>query len=407
VGTCSLTFLAFLGAAGAVFCLLKTPVRRRVWLTLANAVFLTTVLGSWENAWLLAAFLLSGYAVVSTVQGGMRRTVPLLSIAVLLALFCWLKRYSFLKLFIPDPWLGHNLELLGLSYMTFKLIHMIVDAKDGTLGALNFPCFVNYQAGFFTLLAGPIQRYNDYRAYWERMDAPEDQRELLVAWNRVLNGVIKSGVLGALALHLYERAIDGVLARPDSAKLLLQFAAAFYLFPLYIYFNFAGYCDIVIGGARLVGLTLPENFDRPFAARNMIDFWNRWHITLSRWIRDYVFMTTYKWSAERWDRHRTAIGYLLLFLSIFLAGVWHGSTWNFLIFGVIQGLGVLSARLYGDILKQTLGQEGLRTYQNSRRAHIAAVLVTFHYICVGFIFFPGDLHKTFAILRAVASVFRS
>lgn len=405
MNTCSLQFLCFLGGVAGVFPFLRKPGHRRALLFLANIVFVAPALNSWKNAGFLGAFLLLGYGAVRHVKNGGRRIFPLISIAVLLAAFCWVKRYSFLELFIPVDWMRHGLELVGLSYMTFKLIHMIVDAKDGVLGPLSFPCYVNYQLGFFTLLAGPIQRYNEFQAFWERMDSPAGQQDLLAAWNRILNGIIKSGAFGALALLLYERAVDGALARPGAPKLLLQFFAAFYLFPLYIYFNFAGYCDIVIGGAALLGIALPENFNRPFLARNMIDFWNRWHITLSRWIRDYVFMTSYKWSAERWTRHRTAIGYFLLFVSIFLAGVWHGSTWNFLIFGVIQGAGVLSARLYGDTLKRALGQAGLKAYHEDRRVHAGAVLLTFHYTCASFLFFPGDLHKTMSLLRAVASVF--
>ena len=405
MNTSSLPFLLFLAAAAAIFALLKTPGQRRALLCLANLVFLAPALNSWESACLLAAFLAGGYAVVSSIKGGTRRMLPLASIAVLLAVFCWIKRYAFLRLFVPDHLLRHGLELVGVSYMTFKLIHMIVDAKDGVLGTLSFPCYVNYQLGFFTLLAGPIQRYNEFLAYWEAMDNSLGQEDLLLAWNRVLNGVLKSAVLGAVALYLYERAVDGILDRPGTATMLLHFLTAFYFFPLYIYFNFAGYCDIVIGGARLLGLTLPENFDRPFAARNMIDFWNRWHISLSRWIRDYVFMTSYKWSAEHWERSRTAIGYFLLFLSIFLAGVWHGSTWNFLVFGLIHGLGVLSARVYADMLKKILGQQRMKAYQESRWIHNTAVVLTFHYVCLAFLFFPSDMHKTLSILRAVGSVF--
>ena len=75
----------------------------------------------------------------------------------------------------------------------------------------------------------------------------------------------------------------------------------FYAYPAFVYFNFSGYTDIVIGAGRLFGLGLPENFNRPYLARNTVDFWNRWHITLSTWIRDYVFMASYKWAAARWS----------------------------------------------------------------------------------------------------------
>src|SRR5262249_8098091 len=154
-----------------------------------------------------------------------------------------------------------------------------------------------FQLAFFTLQAGPIQRFTDFQRWWDdpSPEAPsEDGRtQVLEAWDRVLNGAVKMGILAVLALAAWERLSAGFANPQPGWKLLSRFVLYLYLSPAFLYLNFSGYTDIVVGSARLLGLRLPENFDRPWLARNMVDFWNRWHISLSTWIRDYVFMRTY------------------------------------------------------------------------------------------------------------------
>jgi hypothetical protein len=112
-----------------------------------------------------------------------------------------------------------------------------------------------------------------------------------------------------------------------------------------------------VAAARLVGLDLAENFDRPYLARNPIDYWNRWHISLTHWIRDYVFMASYKKAVERFPDRGKPLGYGLLFVALFLSEVWHGSTSSFAIFGAIHGLGVSANQAYADWLRKRLGRD--------------------------------------------------
>jgi D-alanyl-lipoteichoic acid acyltransferase DltB (MBOAT superfamily) len=140
-----------------------------------------------------------------------------------------------------------------------------------------------------------------------------------------------------------------------------------------------------------------------YLARNMVDFWNRWHITLSVWIRDYVFMASYKWAAARWTAHARRLGYLLAFASLFLAGLWHGSTWNFAVFGLVHGAGVASAQIYGQTLRSTIGAAGVRRYMQNRWIMALAIFATFHYVCFGFIFFAPNLARTGDIILNVLS----
>jgi D-alanyl-lipoteichoic acid acyltransferase DltB (MBOAT superfamily) len=404
VSTSSLAYLAFLVAAVLLFCAGGGPRPRRILFGAVNAAFAAFFVGSWTNAALLAAFVLGGYAAARLAQNRGRGAVPLsLLVSVPVALLLYVKRYAFLSLFLPSAALSHGLEIVGLSYMTFKLIHVVVDAREGALSPLSLPCYANYQLGFFTLAAGPIQRYDDFARWWNEPSPAADEAESLAAWNRILNGILKSALLGTLALKVYTSAFDGVLAGASGRGALGRFLVAFYVYPIFIYLNFSGYCDVVIGSARLFGLTLPENFDSPFLARNMIDFWNRWHISLTFWIRDYVFMTSYKWFAARWNSLRRPAGYVLQFAALLIAGVWHGSTWNFFLFGAFHGLGVAGATMYGDALRRRVGADGVRLYLERPWLRRGAMLLTFHYVCFCFLFFPSDLHKTAAALRAVAA----
>ncbi|MFI5363736.1 MAG: MBOAT family O-acyltransferase [Elusimicrobiota bacterium] len=404
MNTSSLSFLAFLCAAATLFSVLDAGRWRKPLLSAVNAAFLAFFVHSGKSAALLAVFLLGGYACALLAERTGRRAAPMwILILPALGLLLYIKRYAILTLFLPAQLLVHDFEIVGLSYMTFKLIHVLVDARRGTLDGLSFPCYANYQLGFFTLLAGPIQRYNDFAAYWRGGGEPVSEADALRAWSRLLDGVIKSALLGTLALQLYERASGRLLSGPGAWEAGGLFLLVLYSYLLYIYLNFSGYCDVVVASARLLGLALPENFDRPFAARNMIDFWNRWHISLSQWIRDYAFMPSYVWYASRWDAFQRPFGYLLLFATLFAAGVWHGPTWNFVAFGVAQGLGVMLASMYGDFLQWALGTGGVERYLKNAWVRRTAVIVTFHYNCAAFLFFPSDLHKTASLLRAAAA----
>jgi D-alanyl-lipoteichoic acid acyltransferase DltB (MBOAT superfamily) len=254
---------------------------------------------------------------------------------------------------------------------------------------------LNYQLSFFTVTAGPIQRYNDFIRYWDEMDLqPSETRESLLYWIRILTGMIKVGLLGAYVQSTYNASVFGT---PTLGQALI----CFYAYPVYLYFNFSGYTDIVIGAAGLLGFRLPENFNRPWLSRNVLDFWDRWHITLTHWIRDYVFMASYKVAATNFPSAARYWSYALLFLALFLAGVWHGTTDGFVMFGLLNGLGAAATRAYGDVLRATLGRSRLHAYLHNRTVRVIAIVVTLHYVCLCQLFFSSDLEPALAILRAV------
>ena len=307
--------------------------------------------------------------------------------------FAVLKHYAFLEWVLPENLWKHPIELVGVSYMLFKFIHVLVDGWQGQLAPLNFVTYANYQLAFFTLVAGPIQRYNDFQRFWSQMGtAPATTRETLLIWNRILTGLIKIGPIAAMAFYVFEQA-DNRFDPLRTKYAMFWFLVYMYAYPVYLYFNFSGYTDIVIGAARLLGFELPENFDRPYLARNIPDFWNRWHISLTHWIRDYVFMTSYKSMAQRFPAYAKYLGWALLFFALLLAGVWHGSTGGFAVFGALNGLGAAWAQIYGDILKKVLGRSGFQSYMRNRSIYVLAVFLTLSYEAFCFLFFPFGVEK--------------
>ena len=188
--------------------------------------------------------------------------------------------------------------------------------------------------------------------------------------------------------------------------MVIQFAAIFYLYPLYIYSNFSGYCDIVIAGAALLGIKLPENFDRPYLSRNILDFWTRWHRTLGLWIRDYLFTPMYKSIAERNPSRAPSLAFACYFVAFVVAGIWHGIALNFLIFGLLHGAGASATKLWETFLIKKRGRPFLKRYMQSRPVRIAAIVVTLHYAAFTMLFFSGSLTKCLRPIKVLIEALR-
>ena len=400
----SFYFLIFVAVLILVSYRCVTTRCRRLVLSLANLVFVLTYIPSLNSGLALAAFVLVSYGFLIAIRRWPGLPLPTLGIVLALLGLMLVKRYEFLRPLLPGSWLNHGLELIGISYMVFKWIQMAVDLRQVQLAPVTLYGYVNFQLGFFSLVAGPIQRYNDFQRFWQERPLPfGNPRDALLAWSRILTGLFKLGVFGALLFMVCEYGRGTIVPGATTGQAILGFLCMFYGYPVYIYLNFSGYCDVVIGAARLLGMVQQENFDRPYRARDMVDFWNRWHISLTFWIRDYVFMTSYKWVAEHWPRAAQAAGYFLLFVALFLAGVWHGPSLNFVVFGLLHGLGIAISRAYGDSLRKTLGHLKYKQYLANRWIHAVAILLTLHYVSFCFLFFTPDMNDTFQRLSVVWS----
>ncbi len=357
----SLTFFAFALVVATLIQLCPWPAGRRLIFLAANLYFLLSYAQSAAVLAPLAGFLALGYVAVLAVRRG--ASAPLfaapLFAAVLAAVtlaFIWLKRYSFLPeaSFLPFAYLT-----LGLSYIFFRVVHLIIDARDAGLPPVPVLSYLNYTLNFTTLVSGPIQRYQEFR----RMETEQRLKlDLIVAGQgieRIIVGFFKVSVVSSALWSEHLRALASLGADASVGGRAADGLSIALVYPVYLYFNFSGYIDIVIGVAKFLGLDLPENFDRPFSSENFIGFWNRWHITLSTWLKTYVYSPLLITLMRRFPSPRLEpyFGVFAFFVTFFLIGVWHGQTSVFLVFGLLQGFGVSANKLYQITMTRRLGRK--------------------------------------------------
>jgi D-alanyl-lipoteichoic acid acyltransferase DltB (MBOAT superfamily) len=409
----SLEFLLSLWIGSAVFFHLPPGTARRGALMAANLVVLWILIPNLASALFLAAFLASGYLVGQALRARPRHGLFALYLVALLVAFVVAQKYAFLEPIASGRMLHHAVSVVGLSYMLFRQIHYLVDALQGQIPRTSPAAWLNYQVNLFAILAGPIQRFQEFEPAWsDPRPILADRHEILRAHLRILIGVVKVAAIAAVLQYVRDKAWFQLLEAAASPVpigrlgILARFAAVFYGFPAYLYFNFAGYCDIVIGGAALFGQRLPENFDRPYLSRNILDFWNRWHQTLGSFIRDYLFMPMYKAIVERLPRQAPSLALLCYFLAFLLAGIWHGSTANFAIFGALHGLGASAAKLWETAITRRFGRPGLRRYLASEPVRRAAIVATGHYVCFTLLFFPETPTRVLSALRLLGAALR-
>ncbi len=278
MSVCSIEFLLLLLLVSAAFFWLPGVRSRQVLLALCNAGFLYSLVPD-AIAWVALGLVLgTGYAVTKVLLVHPRRPILAAYLGLLLAAFLILKQYEFVRVLLPASLFERTVAVVGLSYMLFRQIHVLVDALQGQIEGFSLWTYLNYQLNLFGLLAGPIQRYQEFQQCWDRLEPIlTDGYQLCRAYLRVFVGVVKIVVAATACLAMYDRLADGLAHGTPTETLtagraVAKFLLLFYLYPAYIYFNFSGYCDMVIGGASLLGLKMPENFDWPFLSRNMIEY---------------------------------------------------------------------------------------------------------------------------------------
>jgi alginate O-acetyltransferase complex protein AlgI len=222
---------------------------------------------------------------------------------------------------------------VGISFFTFQAISYVVDVYRGTLRPGRLLDFAVYLAFFPHLVAGPIVRASEFLPQLDRprtLDADDASRAALLIGRGLFKKVVVSGFLSTAIVD----PVFGVPEQHSSAEIL----AAIYGYAVQIYADFSGYTDIAIGVALMLGFVLPENFERPYQAKNLGEFWRRWHMTLSTWLRDYVFFPL---GGSKGSPGRV---YFNLWLTMFLVGMWHGASWNFILYSNIHALAMVFNR---------------------------------------------------------------
>ncbi|TVP95477.1 MAG: MBOAT family protein [Planctomycetaceae bacterium] len=287
-----------------------------------------------------------GRALQTTADPRHRRGLLGLSLAGNLGLLGFFKYYGFFvesaqPLWDAMGWHPGTLQILlpvGISFYTFQTLSYTIDVYRGRIAACRNPLdFAIYVAFFPQLVAGPIVRASEFLPQISRMLRPRPQTAYS-GLAQLLRGFIKKVLIADNLAMLVDPVMAGpeLYAWPTVLLALLGYAGQ-------IYADFAGYTDIAIGSARLLGFELPENFRHPYFAHSPRDFWRRWHITLSTWLRDYVYIPL---GGNR--RGSSWFTFRNLMITMALGGLWHGASWNFVLWGIWHGIALGLTRGWSD-----------------------------------------------------------
>jgi alginate O-acetyltransferase complex protein AlgI len=351
------------------------PLRQRVWLIIAGSA----VFYAWwriEYAWLPFALMATAYGGVRWMEQAstpaQRKQRATAAIVVLFLPLVFVKYTNFLYRDVLGALFGWDDSLLqlslplGISFVTFTLTAFIVDIyKRRYPGVPAWPTVLAYVLFFPHLIAGPILRPHELvpqlehprRTYLRRAAVPV----AIFTMGLVKKLVFADSIAGVVdAIYLQD---GGTLSAPSALL-------AIYGFSVQIYCDFSGYTDMAIGLALLLGVRLPPNFLRPYTAVSIVDFWRRWHITLSSWLRDYLYVPL------GGNRQGSAMAARNVLITMTLGGLWHGASWTFVVWGLLHGTAVALShalrRAWGTVI----------TVPNW-----LAVTITFHFVTVCWIFF--------------------
>ena len=331
-----------------------------------------------------SAFLLVGFVFARLVQRWPRFTAP--AVMVLVAGFVYLRGYDVVVTLLPSGFWNAALATAGLSYLLFKVVHVVVDSSGGALPRIGFWSYIAYCLNFTTFLLGPIQRYQNFIEQWEGRVEPlaPDLASHLDAINRILRGYIKKWVLADLLTGLALLPGESITGMSPEGVVL-----GAWFFYLYLYCDFSGYCDIVIGIGRLMGIAPPENFWLPFFSPNIAQYWLRVHRSLTEWLTDYVFHPVYTalLRSGLMRNRRLASRNVAIATTMIVAGVWHGTTLSFLLFGFVHAFYQVVYRTTEHVLSVRLGAQGLRDLRARPSWAIAGTVVTFVATASAYVFF--------------------
>ena len=374
-------------------------------LTLCLVSLLFYAWGSLPHAALILALGGVVFVLGERLQNERRSTLFALGVSLCVAVLCYFK-YSVLFLrtvasVLPvgttSAQLSQHADILslelqiplGISFFTFEFVHYLTDIYQGKivrpnpLPPLHKRCtdFFLFALFFPTLLAGPIKRYQQFGT--DPALAPSGTRPEQIAqglW-RILFGLLKKVLIADSLATITLRLKAPELVTP------LGLWMAMYAYAGQIYADFSGYSDVAIGVSLLLGYRIPENFNYPYVARSLQDFWRRWHISLSSWIRDYLFIPLGGSHVPPW---RAVLN--LLFVMA-LCGLWHGPAGHFVVWGLWHGAGLGIERLYRKL-------RGQSTDSQSRWSGFLGWLWTFHFVCVGWVLFAAPSLKAAGIALA-------
>ena len=285
-----------------------------------------------------------------------------------------------------------DISWVGFSYFAFRLIHVLVDREHIQKYNLPLRDFVTYLIFFPAFTAGPIDRIEHFNNEFNNPELDPINNDFLEGGLRIFRGLFLKFILAdSLAL---------ISLNSYSANMLKQNGwlwVSLYAYAFRIFFDFSGYTDIAIGIARIAGINLPENFKRPYLSKNITLFWNSWHITLTQWFRTYYFNPVTRYIRSNF---RNITPFLIIFFTqistMVLIGLWHGISWNFVIWGFWNGLGLFIHNRWSENIKPKLSFLNSKPFRLPYE--IFSILLTFNFIALGWVWFAlPDINNSLAV----------
>lgn len=264
---------------------------------------------------------------------------------------------------------------VGISFYTFENLSYTIDVYRGNFKPVTkFSEYLLFLSFFPKLVMGPIVRAHDFIP---QINKPYDitDTDFSKGFYLILSGLFKKLVISDfITLNFVNYVFDD-----PSLHTGLECLFAVYGYAIVIYCDFSGYSDVAIGIAKWLGFTIPPNFLSPYQSKNITEFWRRWHISLSSWLRDYLYIPL---GGNRKGELRM---YINLLITMLLGGLWHGASWNFVVWGALHGVALALHKLY-----KTKGGNLLESYKFPNFTNAVSILITFHFVCFCWIFFKAD-----------------
>jgi len=396
----TIRFAAFFAVLFPLSWVLVPSSTRWKWFVLAASWFFY---GSWDWRFIALIALSTGgnqaFAVLvhRFPEGPARRWAVRAAVAANLGVLGWFKYTGFLADsgtsllrafgFDVSPPDVRIVLPIGISFITFQALSYVIDVGRGKLAPTSLLDFAVYLSFFPHVVAGPIVRASEFLPQLRQRPDPR-KVDVGPAFWLIAAGLFKKVVV---ASFLADRIVDPLFSSPEQHG-GVEALVGVYAYAVQIFADFSGYTDMAIGLAALLGFRFPQNFNSPYSATSVQDFWRRWHMTLSRWLRDYVYIPL---GGSRKGRRRT---YINIFLTMLLGGLWHGAAWTFVVWGALHGAWQMLERVWRERVPAAADGPGPDGPGSAGRlgplAPWVGRLVTFHVVCFGWVFFRADSFRT-------------
>lgn len=367
----------FLPAVFLIYRLLPNLKSQNLWLALSSIVFYAFGQIAYVPLFLGSVAVNFGLGLLLRRRDGHRKAIVTLAVVLNLAVL-GLFKYTDFVLGNLNALLGTDLPLpgielpIGISFFTFQGLSYVIDVyRDPDSGSDRFTKVLLYIAFFPQLIAGPIVKYHDIASQIDHRTC--HPARTAAGMQRFIIGLAKKLLISNAAGLIADWVFDTLLPAGGLDCRVAWLGAMCY--SLQIYFDFSGYSDMAIGMGHMFGFTIKENFNYPYTARSMRDFWRRWHISLSTWFREYLYIPL---GGNRKGKARTAVNRMIVFLC---TGIWHGANWTFIVWGVLHGL---------LTVLEDVGVIPTEKLERSRLGRLVCRCYTLLAVCLLFVVFRAD-----------------